>query len=80
MSFRQCLNFTLKDEKNNEIENDPRPQHQMTICRLIGDPDMKALTLPVTELIVVVDNCFIHIMVVDAFSPAGMLTSPYPSG
>ena len=42
-------------------------------CRLSGDPDMNSLTFPVTELMVVVDNCFIHIMVVDAFSPTVML-------
>jgi hypothetical protein len=43
-------------------------------CRLNGDPDMKSLIFPVNELMVVVDNCFIHIIVVDAFSLAGMLT------
>jgi hypothetical protein len=45
-------------------------------CRLIGDPDIKAFTFPVTELMVVVDNCFIHIIVIDAFSLAAMRTLP----
>jgi hypothetical protein len=67
-----AVDFPLKDQKDDELKT-TQTATPTAICRLIGDPVHEIPDPAVTELMVVVDNCFIHIMVVDAFSLAGML-------